>query len=119
LGHFEQDLVFTNFRDDRHQDHMTISDITWNTFRNHLVLEYEVPKYDGDLGHPNVFVPMDGEICGAKVDAILRHFHSQQSKHWFTESTFQGMARIRGVECASGCADAFYCREMIFLSAGP
>ncbi len=111
---FEPDLIFTHYRDDRHQDHKTISDVTWNTFRNHLVLEYEIPKYDGDLGRPNVFVPLDPEVCTAKIRAILRHFGSQSSKNWFTESTFQSIARIRGIECASNYAEAFFCRKMIF-----
>jgi len=111
---FEPDLIFTHYRDDRHQDHRTISDLTWNTFRNHLVLEYEVPKYDGDLGQPNVFVPIDSEVCRTKTSAIVRLFESQRSRHWFTENTFQSMARIRGIECASEFAEAFFCRKMSF-----
>lgn len=111
---FDPDLIFTHYRDDRHQDHKTISDLTWNAFRNHLILEYEVPKYDGDIGQPNVFVPLDSEICGAKVAAIMNCFKSQESKHWFTKNTFEAMARIRGIECASEYAEAFYCRKMIF-----
>ena len=109
---FEPHLVFTHFRDDRHQDHRVISDLAWNTFRNHLILEYEIPKYDGDLGHPNVFVPLSEQLCNAKVSAILRHFATQASKHWFTKDTFMSMLRIRGVECAASHAEAFYCRKM-------
>lgn len=104
----------THHREDRRQDHKTISDFTWNTFRNHLVLAYEIPKYDGDHGYPNVFVPLDSDMCKSKTDLILRHFISQSSEDWFPESTFQSMARIRGIECASTYAEAFYCRKMVF-----
>ncbi len=113
-SHFDPDLIFTHFRDDRYQDHKTLSDLTWNTFRNHLILEFKVPKCDGDLGQPNVFVPLDTEICRAKTEAIMRHFASHETKHWFTGSTFESISRLRGIECASGFAEAFYCRKMIF-----
>jgi LmbE family N-acetylglucosaminyl deacetylase len=110
---FEPDLIFTHHRDDRHQDHSILSDLTWNSFRHHLILEYEIPKYDGDLGQPNLFVPLDEKICQAKISALLRNFKSQTSKHWFTTDTLSGMLRIRGVECAAGNAEAFYCRKLI------
>jgi LmbE family N-acetylglucosaminyl deacetylase len=109
------DLVLTHYRDDRHQDHRLISDLTWNTFRDHLVLEYEVPKFDGDLGQPNWFVPVGDEQRTFKVDTILRRFASQSSKGWFTADTFNALMRIRGIECRSltGYAEAFYARKMV------
>ena len=109
------DLVLTHYRDDRHQDHRTISDLTWNTFRDHLVLEYEIPKYDGDLGQPNFFVPVDDQQRAFKVDAILRRYASQRSKDWFTAETFNALMRIRGVECRSrtGYAEAFHARKIV------
>jgi len=113
-GRFNPDLIFSHWRDDRHQDHRTISDLTWNTFRNHLILEYEIPKYDGDLGQPNIFIPLDADICEAKVGAVQRNFASQASKHWFTPDTFRSLMRIRGIECVSTYAEAFYCKKMIF-----
>ncbi|HEY1790296.1 MAG TPA: PIG-L deacetylase family protein [Verrucomicrobiae bacterium] len=108
------DLVLTHYRDDRHQDHRVISDLTWNTFRNHLVLEYEIPKYDGDLGAPNTFIPVSRKNGERKVAALLRHFPSQSDKHWFTEETFWSLLRLRGLECASPAkyAEAFYSRKL-------
>jgi LmbE family N-acetylglucosaminyl deacetylase len=108
---FEPDLVFTHTRDDRHQDHRVLSDLAWNTFRDHLILEYEIPKFDGDLGQPNLFVPLSTEQAQHKAAAVVRHFASQRSKHWFTEETFLGLMRIRGVECAAPYAEAFVCRK--------
>jgi LmbE family N-acetylglucosaminyl deacetylase len=92
-----------------------ISDLTWNTFRDHLVLEYEVPKFDGDLDHPNCFVPIDDEQRAFKVDTILRHYASQRAKEWFTGETFNALMRIRGVECRSrtGYAEAFHARKIV------
>jgi LmbE family N-acetylglucosaminyl deacetylase len=112
---FDPDVVFTHYGNDRHQDHRVLSDLAWNTFRNHLILEYEIPKYDGDLGSPNVFVPLPQAICVKKIEFLLKHFKTQLSKHWFTSSTFDAMHRIRGVECASptGFAEAFYTRKML------
>ncbi|MFY9986151.1 MAG: PIG-L deacetylase family protein [Chthoniobacterales bacterium] len=112
---FEPEVVFTHYRDDRHQDHRVLSDLAWNTFRNHLILEYEILKYDGDLGHPNVFVPLSQQLCTRKIELLLQHFKTQSSKHWFTSDTFEAMHRIRGVECASasGRAEAFYCRKLV------
>jgi LmbE family N-acetylglucosaminyl deacetylase len=112
---FNPDIVFTHYRDDRHQDHRVLSDLAWNTFRSHLILEYEILKYDGDLGSPNVFVPLSEQICARKIELLLKHFKTQATKHWFTSDTFEAMLRIRGVECASttGRAEAFYCRKLV------
>jgi LmbE family N-acetylglucosaminyl deacetylase len=113
---FDPDVVFTHYRDDRHQDHRVLSDLAWNTFRNHLILEYEILKYDGDLGQPNLFVPLSKELCASKIELLLKHFKTQSTKHWFTSDTFEAMHRIRGIECASGTgrAEAFYCRKLVF-----
>ena len=110
---FEPDLVFTHYRDDRHQDHRTLSDLTWNTFRNHLILEYEIPKYDGDLGTPNIFVPLDTEVCQEKVRLLAKHFRTQSNKHWFTEDLFLGLMRLRGVECGARYAEGFFGRKVV------
>jgi len=115
---FDPDVVFTHYRDDRHQDHRVLSDLTWNTFRNHLILEYEILKYDGDLGRPNVFVPLSDQLCTLKIELLLKHFKTQSTKHWFTSDTFEAMHRIRGIECmsATGRAEAFYCRKMVLVT---
>lgn len=112
---FEPDVIFTHYRDDRHQDHRVLSDLAWNTFRDHLILEYEIPKYDGDLGVPNLFVPLRRADCNRKVQIILRTFKTQAAKHWFTQDLFRGLMRIRGMECAakSGLAEAFHCRKLV------
>jgi len=109
------DVIFTHYRTDRHQDHRTISDLTWNTWRSHFILEYEIPKYDGDLGSPNCFVPLTREVCDQKIKYICDVFQTQNNKAWLTEDTFQAMLRIRGVECAATdkYAEAFYCRKMV------
>jgi LmbE family N-acetylglucosaminyl deacetylase len=114
LKPFAPDLTFTHYRDDRHQDHRVISDLTWNTFRDHLVIEYEIPKYDGDLGQPNLYVPLADDIVDAKVNALLEFFVSQRSRHWFDEETFRGLMRLRGMECASRYAEAFHARKLIW-----
>jgi len=115
LKPFKPDVIFTHYRHDLHQDHRLVCELTWNTFRNHFILEYEIPKYDGDLGTPNVFVPLSEAVCRAKVDRLMRYFGSQRDKQWFSEDLFRGMMRIRGVEAASrtGLAEAFYCRKML------
>ncbi len=112
---FTPDLIFTHCRQDLHQDHRVINELTWNTYRNHLILEYEIPKYDGDLGAPNFFVQLDEASCRAKTAKILRHFESQSGKNWFTEDTFRSLMRLRGMESnAPGrYAEGFYCRKMI------
>ena len=109
------DLVFTHTRDDRHQDHRVVSDLTWNTFRNHTILEYEIPKYDGDLGRPNLFVPLESPIYEQKIDHLFEAFESQRSKPWFARETFLGLMRIRGMESnsPSGYAEAFHTRKLI------
>ncbi len=108
----DPDIVFTHFRDDRHQDHRVLSDLAWNTFRNNLILEYEVPKYDGDLGQPNVFLEIDEDLASRKVDLLCRYFQTQTNKHWFSRDLFLSLMRIRGVESASQYAEAFYCRKL-------
>jgi len=109
------DLIFTHNRKDAHQDHRLIAELTWNTFRDHLILEYEIPKYDGDLGQPNVFVPLEPKVFQKKVHYIMDVFQSQHSKQWFREETFLSLMRLRGMECnsPSGYAEAFYCRKMV------
>jgi LmbE family N-acetylglucosaminyl deacetylase len=109
------DLIFTHNREDAHQDHRLISDLTWNTFRDHLVLEYEIPKYDGDFGRPNVYLPLEVELSQKKVRCILETFESQRTKRWFQEETFLSLMRLRGMECnaPSGYAEAFYCRKIM------
>ena len=109
------DLVLTHYRDDRHQDHRLISDLTWNTFRDHLILEYEIPKYDGDLGSPNFFVPLQETVCSRKIRHIVESFKSQRQKQWFDEETFLAILRLRGMEANSPTryAEAFYCRKAV------
>jgi len=114
-GAVSPDLIFTHNRRDAHQDHRLIAELTWNTFRDHFILEYEIPKYDGDLGQPSVFVPLNGEVAQKKVHHILDAFTSQRSKRWFDETTFLSLMRLRGMECnsPSGYAEAFYCRKLV------
>jgi LmbE family N-acetylglucosaminyl deacetylase len=114
----DPDIVLTHFREDRHQDHRTISDLTWNTFRNHMILEYEIPKFDGDLCTPNFYVPVNEEDADFKVTAIMDCFATQAPKEWFDERTFFALMRLRGVECIaqSGLAEAFYVRKAVFDS---
>lgn len=108
------DLIFTHSGKDAHQDHRQVSELTWNTFRDHLILEYEVPKYDGDLGRPNLFLPLEIQHYQRKVEFLLEAFESQRSKRWFQKETFLGLMRLRGMECnaTSGYAEAFYCRKL-------
>lgn len=107
---FEPDLILTHHRGDLHQDHRLISQLTWNTFRNHFILEYEILKYDGGLGSPNFFVPLGADICQKKVSYLLDCFPSQQSKSWFSSDSFYSLLRLRGLECNSQThyAEAFY-----------
>ena len=116
VAHFKMtDLIFTHNRKDAHQDHRLIAELTWNTFRDHLVLEYEIPKYDGDMGQPSVFVPLEADVSQKKVRYILDAFQSQHTKRWFEERTFLSLMRLRGMECnaPSGYAEAFYCRKIV------
>lgn len=115
-GEVNPDLVFTHWHGDFHQDHRLICELTWNTFRNHLILEYEIPKYDGDLGRPNLFVPLEATLYERKIDCLLQTFASQRSKHWFDRETFLGLMRIRGMEAnsPSGYAEAFYASKLVF-----
>ncbi len=114
-GTISPDLIFTHNRKDAHQDHRLISKLTWNTFRDHFILEYEIPKYDGDLGQPSVFVPLKAEVCQKKVRYIMDAFQSQHTKRWFQEETFFSLMRLRGMECnaLSGYAEAFYGRKIL------
>jgi LmbE family N-acetylglucosaminyl deacetylase len=112
-GIIQPDLVFTHYREDRHQDHRVLSDLAWNTFRDHLILEYEIPKYDGDLGNPNFYVRLDEQICNRKVEYLCQFFQTQSNKHWFTRDTFLSLMRLRGIECVSTCAEAFYSRKLV------
>jgi LmbE family N-acetylglucosaminyl deacetylase len=109
------DLIFTHNRRDAHQDHRLISELTWNTFRSHLILEYEIPKYDGDMGQPSVFLPISLEMCEKKVRLIMDTFRSQCDKRWFQRETFLSLMRLRGMECnsPSGYAEAFYGRKLV------
>ena len=113
---FAPDLVLTHYREDRHQDHRLVSDLTWNTWRDHFILEYEIPKYDGDLGSPNLFACLPRPTLERKIDLLLRHFASQAGRAWFTADLFRAMARVRGMESAApeGFAEGFYCRKARF-----
>ena|SRR2546425_2811207 len=112
------DVIFTHHRGDRHQDHRLVAELTWNTFREHLILEYEVPKYDGDLGSPNCYVPLDEQTCHGKIHHVLKAFPSQRDRRWFTEETFRALMRLRGVECAApdGYAEAFYAHKLSLVT---
>jgi LmbE family N-acetylglucosaminyl deacetylase len=109
------DVVFTHYGRDLHQDHRTISELTWNTFRDHLILEYEIPKYDGGLDTPNVYVPLDRATCDRKVAIVTETFETQRSKPWFSKDTFEAMLRLRGVESRSpwGFAEGFHARKVV------
>ena len=118
-GQVNPDLIFVPWRGDAHQDHRLLAELAWNTFRDHLILEYEIPKYDGDMGRPNVFVPLEASVCEYKVDHLLKAFKSQRAKPWFERETFLGLMRIRGMESnsPSGYAEAFYARKLILQAA--
>jgi LmbE family N-acetylglucosaminyl deacetylase len=109
------DLILTHVGHDLHQDHRLVSELTWNTFRDHLILEYEVPKWDADLTAPNVYVPLSHELLARKIELLLEHFPSQRGKHWFTDDLFRGLARLRGMEANSPTryAEAFRCRKLV------
>ena len=108
------DVVFCPWRDDAHQDHRVLGELAWNTFRDHLILEYEIPKYDGDWGSPNLYVPLEETVARRKVEHLMRAFPSQAGNLWFSEDTFRAVLRLRGIECnaESGQAEGFYCRKI-------
>ncbi|HEY7114441.1 MAG TPA: PIG-L deacetylase family protein [Thermoanaerobaculia bacterium] len=109
------DVVFCPARHDAHQDHRTVAELVWNTFRDHMVLEYEIPKYDGDLGSPSLFVPLSEDVCRRKIRNLERAFRSQAGRQWFREDTFRALLRLRGIEANSptSFAEAFYCRKAV------
>lgn len=109
------DLIFSHFLADRHQDHRMIAELTWNTFRNHMILEYEIAKFEGDLAHPNVYLPLADELVRRKVDTLVDCFTSQRTHAWFDAELFMGQMRLRGVECnaASRYAEAFHARKLV------
>lgn len=113
---FEPSLILTHWRGDAHQDHRLVSELTQNTFRNHFILEYEIPKYDADLGNPNFFVPLTRDELQRKIAALRQYFPTQHGRGWFTDDTFQAMARIRGIGCRApeGLAEAFYAGKVVF-----
>jgi LmbE family N-acetylglucosaminyl deacetylase len=115
LKELRPDVVFTHCREELHQDHRVTGELTWNTFRDHVILEYEIPKYDGGLGSPSVFVPLSASTVRRKVDVLMKVYATQRDKQWFTPSTFEGLMRLRGIECnaPSGYAEAFYSRKMV------
>lgn len=112
--HVSPDLVLTHRSDDAHQDHRVVCELTWNLFRDHLILEYEIPKWDGDLSRPNVYVPASVRTLDRKIEMLQAHFGTQRSKDWFDEATFRGLARLRGMECRApdGLAEAFGLRKV-------
>jgi LmbE family N-acetylglucosaminyl deacetylase len=115
LKRFDPDLVLTHRRADVHQDHRLVGELTWNTFRKHLVLEYEIPKYEGDLGQPNLFVTLDRSRCERKIELLMEGFRSQRDRRWFTEDTFWSLLRLRGLESNSPStyAEAFHARKLV------
>ncbi|HWP25679.1 MAG TPA: PIG-L deacetylase family protein [Xanthobacteraceae bacterium] len=108
------DLILTHRGDDAHQDHRLVCRLTWNTFRDHFILEYEIPKWDGDIGQPNVYMPLAASVLQHKIELLMRHFGSQRSKRWFDPETFRGLARLRGMECRApeNYAEAFFGRKL-------
>jgi LmbE family N-acetylglucosaminyl deacetylase len=115
LKQIEPDVVLTHRAGDEHQDHAVLAGLVWNTFRDHVVAEFEIPKYEGDLGRPNLFVPISTELAERKVALLLEHFGSQRSRRWFRAETFRGLMAVRGVECNApdGWAEAFHCRKLV------
>jgi LmbE family N-acetylglucosaminyl deacetylase len=108
------DVILTHRKDDAHQDHREVCQLTWNAFRNHLILEYEIPKWDGDLGQPNGYMPIEAKVLERKIELLIDNFGSQRSKDWFDAETFRGLARLRGIECRApgGYAEAFTLRKI-------
>jgi LmbE family N-acetylglucosaminyl deacetylase len=116
-GRVNPDLILTHRWDDAHQDHRHVCRLTWNTFRDHCILEYEVPKWDGDIGQPNLYMPISASALQRKIDLLISHFGSQRSKQWFDAETFLGLARLRGMECRAPerYAEAFFARKLTFV----
>lgn len=114
LKPFAPDVIFAHYRDDRHQDHRVISDLAWNTFRNHFILEYEIPKYDGDIGQPNLYVPLPDDVVDRKIRGLMEVFATQHAHHWFSAETFRGLMRLRGLEAATTYAEAFHARKVVW-----
>jgi len=116
-GRVNPDLILTHRRDDAHQDHRHVSGVTWNTFRDHCILEYEIPKWDGDIGQPNLYMPISAGVLKRKIDLLMSHFGSQRSKQWFDAETFLGLARLRGMECRAPerYAEAFFARKLTLV----
>jgi LmbE family N-acetylglucosaminyl deacetylase len=116
---FNPTVVLTHYERDRHQDHRLLSELTGNAFRDHMVLEYEIPKYDGDLGQPNVYVPVTRELARRKIDLLLSGYPSQAGRDWFTDETFNSIMRLRGIECraSSGLAEAFFARKLVLAAS--
>lgn len=116
LAHRVQpDVIFTHHHADRHQDHRLVNELTWNAFRGPTILEYEIPKWEGDLGQPNLFVPLEAELAERKISALFKYFPSQRDKPWFDRETFAALLRLRGLECnaPSRYAEAFHARKLI------
>jgi LmbE family N-acetylglucosaminyl deacetylase len=111
------DLILTHRRNDAHQDHQQVSRLTWNTFRDHCILEYEIPKWDGDIGRPNLYVPVSADLLQRKINLLISHFGSQRSKQWFDAETFLGLARLRGMECCASerYAEAFFAHKLTLI----
>jgi LmbE family N-acetylglucosaminyl deacetylase len=116
-GRLDPDVILTHRRDDAHQDHREVSRLAWNTFRNHCILEYEIPKWDGDMGQPNLYMPVSADALQRKIDLLISHFGSQRSKQWFDAETFRGLARLRGIECRAPerYAEAFFARKLALV----
>ncbi|RSK44353.1 PIG-L deacetylase family protein [Hymenobacter perfusus] len=113
LKGFQPNLILTHYQHDLHQDHRLVSELTWNTFRSHLILEYEIPKYDGDLGNPAAFVELPAAVLDEKLRLLREGFPSQAGKHWYDDETFRALPRLRGIQSATRYAEAFYLRKLV------
>jgi LmbE family N-acetylglucosaminyl deacetylase len=112
---FQPELILTHHRHDRHQDHRMVAELTWNTYRDHLIVEYEIPKYEGDLGTPNLYFPLPAAVARRKIDTLMRSYPSQAGKRWFRAETFEAVLRLRGIECNApeGFAEAFHATKLV------
>lgn len=113
LKAFQPNLILTHYQHDLHQDHRLVSELTWNTFRSHLILEYEIPKYDGDLGNPAAFVELPAVVLDAKLQLLREGFPSQAGKHWYDDETFRALPRLRGIQSGTRYAEAFHLRKLL------